>query len=273
VPLHAVSAIFVFNMLVPVAATPTDRANLTAWAKVRSDGLVAAKSSDYKRAEQLLTEAVQRATKFGDKDERLSATLDDLGNLYAMERKFDDARVVFLRVLKLSEDKYGTSDTALIGPLNNVVRVTCAGGKCSDTTTELKRLLQIKRSARGAYVQEIPVALLLLGEAYEQQRKYSIAVDYVNQAVAAQGQLTSAYSRQTIQLSLNLARIFQEMSKYDEAERICKEALQEEEKVCQSNDQLVVATLSRYKSILSATGRKDEAAKLSFVPRSPQKPH
>jgi tetratricopeptide (TPR) repeat protein len=256
------TVILLMSMLLPVAAVPLDN-----WAKERIEGLAAGKARDYKKAEKLLKEAVQQATEFGDKGDRLVIALNDLGNLYATEHKYDDARLVFLRVLKLSELKYGKSSTALIGPLNNVVKVTCAGGKCSDTVPELKRLLQIKQNAGAACVRDLPVALLLLGEAYEQQKKYPDSVDYIKQAVAAQTKLTGAGSRQTIQLSLNLARLYQEMSKYDEGERLCKKALEDEEGICRASDQLVIATLSRYKAILSANGRQREAAKLSFSSR------
>jgi tetratricopeptide (TPR) repeat protein len=256
------TAILLLSSLWPVAAAPSD-----SWANKRNEGLAAEKAGDYKKAEKLFGEAVKEATGFGDKDKRLATALNDLGDLYALERKYDDARPVFLRVLKLDEEKYGKNSTSLIGPLNNVVRVTCAGGKCSDTTPELKRLLQIKENAGGIYLQDIPVALLLLAEAYEKQGKYADAVAYVNQAVVAQAKLTGARSRQAIQLSLNLARLYSEMSKYDQAERVCKEALRKEEVICRANDQLVASTLTRYKAILSATGRQAEAAKLSFNPR------
>jgi tetratricopeptide (TPR) repeat protein len=258
-----VAILFLLGLLSPASAAAPDPAN-AAWLKVRADGVAAEKKRDYLNAERLLREAVQRATKFGGKDERLMATLNDLGNLYATERKYDDSRIVFSRVLTLSEAKYGKSNAALIGPLNNVVRVTCAGGKCSDTTGELKRLLQIRQSSGDAYVRDVPVTLLLLGEAYEQQQKYFDSIFYFKQATSAQARLTSELSKQTIQLSLNLARVYQKMSKFNEAESVCKEALREEEKVCQPNDQLVTSTLSRYRAILEATGRKEEAAKLHF---------
>jgi tetratricopeptide (TPR) repeat protein len=256
-------AILFISAIVPFAASSLDAG---AWESKRNQGLAAMKEGDYKHAEKLLSEAVQQATGFGAKDERLPMTLDDLGSLYTKERKFDDARQIYLRVLKLKEDKYGKNSTALIAPLNKVVRVTCANGKCSDTTPELKRLLQIRRSAGGYYLRDIWVSLLLLGEAYEQQRKYSESVDYVNQAIAASAKETGTGSRQTIALSLNLIRLNQEMSNYGEAERICKEALEGEEKICQPNDSLVSETLSRYKLILCATGRSSEAINLSFKP-------
>jgi tetratricopeptide (TPR) repeat protein len=258
------AAILLISAIVPFPASSSDAG---AWESKRNQGLAAMKAGDYKQAEKLLSQAVQQATGFGATDERLSTTLDDLGSLYTKERKFDDARQIYLRVLKLKEELYGKSSIALIAPLNKVVRVTCANGKCSDTTPELKRLLQIRRSAGGYYLRDIWVNLLLLGEAYEQQRKYSEAVDYVNQAIAAAAKETGKGSRQTIALSLDLIRLNQEMSNYGEAERICKESLEGEEKICQPNESLVSETLSRYKATLCALGRPNEAAKLSFKPR------
>jgi tetratricopeptide (TPR) repeat protein len=181
------------------------------WAKDSKDGRTATQARDYSRAEKSLKKALLDARSFKETDPRLSQTLDDLAQVYISERKFDDARLLYLRVLKIDEAKYGSSAPELIKPLNDVVRVTCASGACYDTIPYLKRLLSINQKIPGTSPRDISVNLLLIAEAYEKRGKYDEAMDYFKQAIAAE-KLKSGNGPMVASLARNVERVRREMS-------------------------------------------------------------
>jgi tetratricopeptide (TPR) repeat protein len=181
------------------------------WEKDRKDGLAATQSGAYPRAEKLLKQSLRDAKNFKETDPRLTQTLDDLAEVYIRQKKFDDATPLYMRVLKIEETKHGKTSVELIKPLNNIVRVTCAGGECYDTIPYLKRLLSIRQKAYGPNSRDVPVTLLLIGEAYEKRNKYDEAIAYFRQAIAAE-KSKSGNSPMSLTLTRNIDRVCKEKS-------------------------------------------------------------
>lgn len=136
--------------------------------------------------------------------------LDDKAQALARQRKFDEARPLFLRVLKIKEAKFGKESHELIQPLNDVVRVTCAGGACYDTIPYLKRLLSIRRKTEPGS-RDIPINLLLIGEAYEKRKAYPEAMDYFKQAALAEKERTGP-GPMVATLARNIERVRHKMA-------------------------------------------------------------
>jgi tetratricopeptide (TPR) repeat protein len=181
------------------------------WAKDRKEGLAATQSGTYPRAEKLLKQSLKDAKNFKETDPRLSQSLDDLAEVYVRQKKFADATPLYVRVLKIEETKHGKNSVELIKPLNNVVRVTCAGGECYDTIPYLKRLLSIRQKAFGLNSRDVPVTLLLIGEAYEKRNKFDEAIAYFKQAIAAE-KAKSGNSPMSVTLTRNIDRVCKEKS-------------------------------------------------------------
>jgi hypothetical protein len=114
-------------------------------------------------------------------------------------------------VLKIDEQKYGRESPMLITPLNDVIKVTCVTGKCYDTIPELKRLLLIRRKAHGAHSREVPITLLLLGEAYEKHDDFAHAVTYFSEAVAVEKKISGEHSGMAAALAKNTERAQMEL--------------------------------------------------------------
>jgi len=190
--------------------TAVIRDRSVAWSKDSSAARAAFKLNDFAKAEKLCKKALLDTRSFKENDPRVAQSLDDLAQVYARERKFDDARPLFMRVLKIKEAKYGKDSPELINPLNDVVRVTCAGGACYDTIPPLKRLLSIRRKV-DPNSRDIPINLLLIGEAYEKRGKYPEAMDYFQQCVVAE-KLRSGHSPMVGTLARNIERVKHEMA-------------------------------------------------------------
>jgi len=180
------------------------------WSVDRADGLAAAGKCDYVLAEKLLKDALACVNSGNESDPRLLTSLGDLATVYANEQKYAAARPLYLRVLKIKESQCGADSPNLIGPLNDVVRVTCAAGVCYDTIPQLKRLLSIRQKAFGQDSRDVSVTLLLIAEAYEKHAKYDQAIDYFKQAIATEQRRSGKNSRMVRMLSQNLQRVYKE---------------------------------------------------------------
>jgi tetratricopeptide (TPR) repeat protein len=145
------------------------------WSADRSAAIAAFERNEFVKAEKLAKKAFADTIHMKENDPRVLQSSEDLGQIYLRQRKFDEARPLFTRVLKLKERKYGKDSAELIQPLNDVVRVTCAGGACYDTIPYLKRLLSIRRRVEPKS-RDIPITLLLIGEAYEKRQAYPEAM-------------------------------------------------------------------------------------------------
>jgi tetratricopeptide (TPR) repeat protein len=128
------------------------------------------------------------------------------------QKRFTQARSVYQNVLKQTEAQYGPDHPMLIQPLNNIVRVSCVGRQCFETIPELKRMLAIRQKAYGKDSRDVPVNLLLLGEAYEKEQKYDEALTYFQQAVESEKRRSGGNSSYAQSLARNINRVEREKS-------------------------------------------------------------
>ncbi len=166
--------------------------------------------NDFAKAEKLAKKAMRETRLMRPNDPRVLQSTNELGQIYLRQRKFDHARPYFMRILKYKEAKYGKDSAALIQPLNDVVRVTCAGGACYDTIPYLKRLLAIRKRVEPKS-RDIPITLLLIGEAYEKREAYPEAMDYFKQATLAEKERTGS-GPMVATLARNIERVRREMA-------------------------------------------------------------
>ena len=69
-------------------------AQSSAWQEARHAGVEAYRAGDYATAEQKLLVAVDHAKKFGSRDPRLAATLNDLALTYLRHGKYAEAEQI-----------------------------------------------------------------------------------------------------------------------------------------------------------------------------------
>jgi tetratricopeptide (TPR) repeat protein len=207
----------------PLLASADETSAADKWEFSRVQALAAANKHQYPEAESALQQLVKQAGEFKPTSPRLLVALKDLARVYTSDKKFGDARVAYQRVLKIDEQKYGRESPMLITPLNDVIKVTCVTGKCYDTIPELKRLLLIRRKAHGVHSREVPVTLLLLGEAYEKHGDFAQAISYFKEAVATEKKISGEKSGMAAALSKNIERAKKELAQKQLAQKQLKE--------------------------------------------------
>lgn len=206
-PVITLVCLSIVEPTISLFAPPAQADNLSTWKLQRAQAESAKLARDRPKSVKLFNDNLKLAEKFGANDEHVIASLLDLGDAYGRFNQFDKALPLFEKALLLSEKKYGTYSAQLIAPLNGVIRVTCAADHCADTVPFLNRLLDIRRKNFGPNSKEVPVTLILLGEAYEKQNKFDQARSYFEQAISAQEALTGKGSAGAVALKRNLLRI------------------------------------------------------------------
>jgi len=205
--------LFIVLMLISLAFPQQSRtSNVDQWSKLRAAGIEAAHEKDYVNAEKQFQDALKLTATFKKSDPRVTTSLEDLAGLYARRKKFADARTTYLKILKIKESIYGRENPILIPRLNDVIKVTCAGGLCYNTIPELKRLLSIRQKAFGANSTDVPITLQVIGEAYEKHNDYAEALKYFRQAVSVQKNISGANSVMVSALTKNVDRILNKQS-------------------------------------------------------------
>ena len=200
----ALQLMVLFLSVLPLPALAADGDD---WKQARAAGIAAEKKNAYVDAEKQFQRANDLTAAMNRADPRVTTSLEDLAGMYARQKKFTQARVMYIKVLKLQEGIHGTEDPALISRLNDVIKVTCANGSCYDTIPELRRLLVIRQKSFGPNSAQVPMTLQLLGEAYEKHSDFAAALKYFEQAVEVQKRISGPGSPMVSALSKNVERV------------------------------------------------------------------
>lgn len=148
------------------------------------------------------------------------ATMQKQAVALVQQKHYKEARDLYLQVLDRQEFLSGKNSKELIGPLNDVVKTSCMSGACYDAMPQLKRLLEIKKSAFGDNYADLPFNLQLMGEACEKKGKYADALNYFNQAVEAQKRIGGSKNNMDIMLAINTGRALEHLNQKPAAKKL-----------------------------------------------------
>src|SRR5207245_1746858 len=94
-------------LLVPGALAQPSPHSLDQWSAVTAQGLAAYTRGDYPESEKLYTQALALAENFGETDDRLAASLSNLGTAYRAQGTYAEAAKLYRRALGLREAMFG----------------------------------------------------------------------------------------------------------------------------------------------------------------------
>lgn len=133
--------------------------------------------------------------------------LEEKGRDYTTRRQWGKAQIVYGQILEKLQKQWGPDDPRLIKPLNDVVRVTCVDGKCSDTVPYLKSLLKIRLKKFGEWHADVATTYALLAEANEKMQKYGEAIRYFREAIKVRDHVFGKTSSMAVRTRLNVIRV------------------------------------------------------------------
>lgn len=170
-------------------------------------------------------------------------------------KQLSKARPLSLQIVKLEESLHGES-AVLINDLSRVVAVSCAGDRCFDALPELLRMHTIKTRLYGENYPGKPFTLQMIGEAYEKKKNYDSAEKYFRQAIVAQTKDPRGSGTLDLSLQMNLVRLYEEQSLFEDAATLCRRLLAEEKRRgLPEGNALVKATVQDYHQLLKKHGK------------------
>ncbi len=256
----------------PVAASS---ATIESWDKIQREGSAALDAGEYWRAEPLLKEAVIAAGSFGMADLHLAKSFDELGRLYTIRGRFDEAEPYLEEALFIKQQAIGTLDGKTIPAMGSLIRfyLTCGTAKKADPLTE--QLLsfiegKLKEPAGlSTFKVKLQKGVPLQGwagvaqsEAANPAIEWAIACDDIGNLYRLSGNFDLAYRlfkaaldvKSTVlgkeHLSLansydNLGSLYQTQNNYAECESFFADALDISEKILPPDDPVVYGRLDK----------------------------
>lgn len=135
------------------------------------------------------------------------SALEHRGREYSNKRQWARAQSVYRTILEKRRQTLPALDPRLIGPLNDVIRVTCVDGKCADTVPLLNDLLAIRLKHSGLWHADVATTYALIAEANEKMHRYPEAVKNFNQAAKVRDRIYGKSASISVQTRMNVIRI------------------------------------------------------------------
>ena len=121
----------------------------THWQRFNTDCLDALRKADHGRAENSCAASVRAAETFGDKDERLATSLNNLAALYHDQRKYAAAEPLYYRSINIRIKALGQHHPEVAASLNNLAMLYEDQNKYTEAELLYRRSLAILEKARG----------------------------------------------------------------------------------------------------------------------------
>lgn len=126
---------------------------------------------------------------------------------YSNRKQWGKAQIVYRQILEERQKQWGRDDIRLVGPLNDVVRVTCVDGKCFDTMPYLSKLLSIRLKKSGPWNADVATTYALIAEANEKMQHYPEAIGNFKEAIKIRDHVFGKTDAMSVRTRLNVIRV------------------------------------------------------------------
>jgi CHAT domain-containing protein/tetratricopeptide (TPR) repeat protein len=195
----------------------------------------------------------------------LATAMDDLGDLYGLEGRFDDGERLLQQGLKLIEQAHGAgAETTpnydkILNDLGNLYK---DAGRLHEAETAFGRALAIGRATRGEDHPNLAATMGNLATVMEHESRFAEAEDLYKRALASyEKQFGSNHPMTAIGLN-NLANVYADQGRAQDAVGLQQRVLAIHERVFGPDSPDVARSLTNLANSYQTLGRKDEALPL-----------
>jgi tetratricopeptide (TPR) repeat protein len=207
--------------------------------------------------------ALDQAESFGFKDPRFAATLNQLGEVFRAQGRYEEAEPLFRQALTLQEQTFGPRNHQVAKTLNNLAALYTAQGKLAEAEKQCRRAIQIQEALLGPNNASLGASLNNLALLAKSQGRYADAVPLFQRALRIWLEALGA-DHSLIATSLNnFGTICHTLGRYAEAEALFKHSLNIKERELGSQHPEVATILNNLAELCCAQRRYDEAKLLS----------
>ena len=230
-------------------------------------GGLARDQENYKDAESYFErslEARQKSPKASPFE--VAYAMDDLGDLYGLEGRFDDGERLLKQGLKLIEQTYGT-DVRTTAPnydkiLNDLGNLYKDAGRFPDAETAFGRAIAVGRATRGEDHPNVAATMGNLGTVLVHESRFTEAEDLYKRTIAVYEKVFGPNHAVTAIGLNNLANVYSDQGRTQEAVGLQQRVLAIQEKVFGPDSPDVGRSLTNLANSYQGLGRKDEALPL-----------
>jgi esterase/lipase superfamily enzyme/Tfp pilus assembly protein PilF len=216
----------------------------------------------YAAAESLYRRALAiREKTLGLEHPETAYSLNNLGALYAIEGRNEEAKVLYQQSLAIREKVLGPNDAGIAITLNNLAALEQRQGQLAQAQRLYERVLSIRQSAFGT---NLDVATTLNNLAMLQQRQGNLAQadSLYKRALEIRKRVLGSDHPVVAQSLSNLAALYQNQGRYADAEELYRRALAIDEQVLGPDNIEVSWSLGNLADLYQDQGRLTEAESL-----------
>ena len=190
-------------------------------------------------------------------EKNIALILRNLGSLYSLQRRDDEALKVLQQTLKLAKTKADSNPALLAQVLNNLGVVYFRQGRHSKAESLLNQALQIAETSGILF--KTPQLLHNLGALYCEKRNFKKAEELLKRSLQmSEAEVGVAHPDLTFEL-MSLAILYTEVARYSDAEDQYRRALKILEPYKSNFDTRIARLLQGLSATYTKAGRKAEA--------------
>ncbi len=229
-------------------------------------GNLARDQENFKDAQRYFEQALAAVQKWPNSTAPdLASAMDDLGDLYGLQGRFDDGEQLLQQGLKLLEQAYAPA--AQTAPnyakmLNDLGNLYKDAGRLHDAEAAFGRALAAERATRGEDHPDVAATMGNLATVLENELRFAEAEDLYRQTLATYEKLFGPDHPITAIGLNNLANVYADQGRALEASGLQRRVLAIQEKAFGPDSPDVARSLTNLASSYGELGRKDEALPL-----------
>jgi tetratricopeptide (TPR) repeat protein len=226
-------------------------------------GARAVQKGDFTEAEELLTAAVDEATKYGENDPRLATCLLRLGDCYLFQGKADKAEPFYYRSLLIRQKALGPEFAETAESLDGLGLACKLSGKNKEAEGYLVKALSIREKSLGPDHTLVAETAGHLASVYTATDKHAEAEQLYKRALAINYKNLGPESAEVAETDKHLADLYMRDGKAAQADKLYKRALTIGEKALGKDHPYMCAIMDGLAESSRASGREADADEMA----------
>ena len=198
----------------------------------------------------------------GDNHLYIAQNLNNLANLYSLQKRYDQAESLYLEALKLSKQLLGEKHPEVATCMNNLATLYRKQGRYDEAQPLYLEALELRQDILGKDNPDYATSVHNLAVLYDCQQRYDEAEPLYLEALELRKTILGE-DHPDVATSLNdLALLYYSQEQYEEAEPLYQQALEIRKTILGYNSPEVAQTLNNLAALYSAQERHQEAEPL-----------
>jgi tetratricopeptide (TPR) repeat protein len=235
------------------------------WRDLLVEASYAEDAKDYAKAEQLYTQALHEAERFGAGGTKVATTLMDLGQVYREEKKYAEARAAYDSAYPILATTSG-EDSEEVADINfNIAVLMFDQEHQSMALPYLRKALAVYETRHGGEDVKTGDVLCMTGEAYLLEKNFRAAEEPLRRCADVREKDGGMRNAGLAEALHGLALVYQGEGKLDLAEPRFTLAEKIRENTLGITSPLLARTMEDHAILLRQMGRTKEAARLDLI--------